>query len=245
MKAEKRKRAGLLASALTVLVFAPGAMAQDAPAGKVFTKRPLPTVAEAKRFLDEAEQRYLELTNKAQRAQWVQENFITDDTEEIGAEASQELNAFTAETSKKAHRFDGLKLPPEMARKKLLLKLSTTFPAPADRKEQKELAQLLASLSGDYGKGKWCTDGPGGECLDITAIERLLATSRNPAELKRTWMGWHAVGAPMRQRYMRVVELGTKDRGSWDLRMRGRCGVRITICHRSSLRKKRTGFGSN
>jgi len=69
----------------------------------------------------------------------VQENFITDDTEEIGAEASQELNAFIAETSKKAHRFDGLKLPPEMARKKLLLKLSTTFPAPADRKEQKEL----------------------------------------------------------------------------------------------------------
>jgi peptidyl-dipeptidase A len=167
-------------------------------------------VAEAKRFLDEAEQRYFELTNKAQRAQWVQENFITDDTEEIGAEANQELNAFSAEMSKKAHRFDGMRLPADMARKMLLLKLSTAFPAPADPKAQKELAQVMASLSGDYGKGKWCPDGTEGKCLDITAIERLLATSRDPEELKRAWVGWHAVGAPMRQRYARMVELGNK-----------------------------------
>jgi peptidyl-dipeptidase A len=215
MRAEKIKRAGLLASALAGLVLAPGVMGQDAPAAKVSRKKAAPTVVEAKEFLDEAEKRYFDLTNKAQRAQWVQENFITDDTEEIGAEASQELNAFSAEMSKMAHRFDGLKLPPEMARKELLLKLSTTFPAPADPKEQKELAQLLASLSGDYGKGKWCPDGPGGKCLDITAIERLFATSRDPEELKRAWVGWHAVGAPMRQRYMRMVELG--NRGSREL----------------------------
>src|SRR5882762_4970113 len=210
MRAEERKRAGLLVCVLAGLVLAPGAMGQDAPAAKGSRKKAVPTVGEANRFLDEAEHRYLELTNKAQRAQWVQENFITDDTEEIGAEANQELNAFIAETSKKAHRFDGLKLPPEMARKKLLLTLATTFPAPADRKAQKELAQVLASLSGDYGKGKWCPDGPGGKCLDITAIERLLATSRDPEELKRAWVGWHAVGAPMRQRYARMVELGNK-----------------------------------
>jgi len=177
-----------------------------------------PTAAGARKFLEEAESRYFELANKAQRAQWVQENFITDDTEEIAAEANQELNSFSAEMSKQAHRFDGLKLPSEMARKMLLLKLSTTFPAPADAKQQRELAQVLASLVGDYGKGKWCPDGPGGKCLDITAVERLLATSRNPEELKRAWVGWHAVGAPMRQRYERMVELGNK--GSRELGFR-------------------------
>jgi peptidyl-dipeptidase A len=218
MRAETRKEFGWLAFAFAVLVFAPLAMGQDTPAAKASAEKAVPTVADAKRFLDEAEQRYFELTNKAQRAQWVQENFITDDTEEIGAEANQELNAFIAETSKTAHRFDGLNLPPEMARKKLLLTLATTFPAPADRKAQKELAQLLASLSGDYGKGKWCPDSPGGKCLDITAIERLLATSRDPEELKRAWVGWHAVGAPMRQRYARMVELGNK--GSRELGFR-------------------------
>jgi peptidyl-dipeptidase A len=210
MRAETMKSAGLLVFALVVFMLAPGAAGQSASAAKAPGKKAAPTVAEAKKFLDDAEQRYFELTNKAQRAQWVQENFITDDTEEIGAEANQELNAFIAEASKKAHRFDGLKLPPEMARKKLLLTLSTTFPPPAEPKQQKELAQVLASLSGDYGKGKWCPDGAGGKCLDITAIERLLATSRDPEELKRAWVGWHAVGAPMRQRYSRMVELGNK-----------------------------------
>ncbi len=35
-----------------------------------------------------------------------------------------------------------------------------------------------------------------------------MATSRDPEELERAWLGWHAVGAPMRQRYTRMVELG-------------------------------------
>jgi peptidyl-dipeptidase A len=202
---------------LALAAFGSIAMAQEVPHKRPAQMAP-PSAAEAIAFLDGAEKRFFDLTNKAQRASWVQENFITDDTEEIAAEANQELNAFSAEMSKKAHRFDGLKLAPEIARKMLLLKLSTTFPAPADPKEQKELAQLLASLDGDYGKGKWCPEGAGGKCLDITAIERLLATSRDPEELKRAWMGWHAVGAPMRQRYARMVELGNK--GSRELGFR-------------------------
>jgi len=194
---------------LALAFFGANAMGKEAPPKEPALKA-APTVAEATAFLKDAEQRYFELTNKASRAQWVQENFITDDTEEIAAEAGQELNAFSAEMSKRAQRFDGLKVPLEIARKMLLLKLSTTFPAPAEPKEQKELAQVLSSLDGDYGKGKWCPDGPGGKCLDITAIERLVATSHDPEELKRAWIGWHAVGAPMRQRYARMVELGNK-----------------------------------
>jgi len=175
----------------------------------------------------------------------VEENFITDDTEQIAAEANQELNTFSAEMSKKAHEFDKVALPPEMARKMLLLKLASGFPAPADPKEQKELAQVLASLDGDYGKGKWCPSGDASKCLDVTAVGKLMATSRDIEELKRAWIGWHSVGAPMRQRYARMVELGNKDRGTWGLRMRGHCGVRITTCRRMSLRRKRTGFGNN
>src|SRR5260370_41489899 len=37
-----------------------------------------------------------------------------------------------------------------------------------------------------------------------------MAKSRDPEELKRAWIGWHAVGAPMRQRYARMAELGNK-----------------------------------
>jgi peptidyl-dipeptidase A len=102
-----------------------------------------------------------------------------------------------------------------MSRKMLLLKLATSFPAPADPKEQKELAQIMASLDGDYGKGKWCPGTDPAKCLDVTAISKLMATSRDPEELKRAWLGWHAIGAPMRLRYARMVELG--DKGSREL----------------------------
>ena len=174
-----------------------------------------PTTGDASAFMDAAESRLFDLGVKASRAQWVQENFITDDTEEIAAEGNEELNAVSAELSKKAHEFDGLTLQPVLARKMLLLKLATLFPAPSDPKEQKELAQVQASLGGDYGKGKWCPQGAKGKCLDVTAVGKLMAESRDPEELKRAWIGWHAIGAPMRQRYARMVELG--DRGSQEL----------------------------
>ena len=61
-----------------------------------------------------------------------------------------------------------------------LREVSKSFPAPDDAKAQKELAGILTSLEGDYGRGKWCPDGDAKPCLDITKIERLLATSRDP-----------------------------------------------------------------
>ena len=167
-----------------------------------------PTPEEAKKFIESAEQQLFDLSNKAQRAAWVQENFITVDTEQIAADLGEQANTAATRYAKEAHRFDHVQLSPELARKRLLLELAAGFPAPDDPKAQKELAQVLSSLDGDYGKGKWCPDGADKPCLDVTAVGKLMATSRNPDELKRAWLGWHAVGAPMRQRYARMVELG-------------------------------------
>jgi peptidyl-dipeptidase A len=183
---------------------------QAGPAAKDAGKKSPPTATEAQKFIEDAEQRLFDLGVKASRAGWVQENFITDDTEQIAAEAGEEANTAAAKYAKEAHRYDGVALSPELARKRLLLELATGFPAPDDPKAQKELAQILASLDGDYGKGKWCPDGDKKPCLDVTAVEKLMAESRDPEELKRAWMGWHAVGAPMRQRYARMVELGNQ-----------------------------------
>src|SRR2546422_5211282 len=157
-----------------------------------------------------SEQQLFDLGVKASRAGWVQENFITDDTEQIAAEAGEAANTAATKYAKEAHRFDGLQLSPELARKRLLLELAAGFPASDDPKAQKELAQILASLDGEYGKGKWCPNGEKEKCLDVTAIEKLMAESRDPEVLKRAWTGWHAIGAPMRQRYVRMVELGNE-----------------------------------
>jgi peptidyl-dipeptidase A len=191
----------LLAALLPAFALATSAVALQSSA---------PTVADAKAFLDAAEAQIFDLGNKAQRAGWVQENFITIDTEAIAADANEIFTAETVKLSKQAHRFDSLKLPPEMARKMTLLKLLTLLPSPSNPAKQKELAQLEAWLDGEYGKGKWCPEGPEGKCFDVTAVGRLMATSRDPEELKKAWAGWQAVGAPMRDRYARMVDLANE-----------------------------------
>ena len=176
---------------------------------------PPPTAEEAKKFIENAEQELFDLGVKASRAAWVQENFITVDTEAIAADTNEVANTAATKYAKEAHRFDHVRLSPELARKRLLLELATGFPAPDDPKAQKELAQIESSLDGDYGKGKWCPEGESKPCLDVNAVGRLMAINHDPEQLKRAWVGWHAVGAPMRQRYARMVELG--DQGAREL----------------------------
>lgn len=203
-----RKEALIVSCAAAGLFLAPLVMPRQTGMTTDDGKGPAPTAEDAQKFIEDAEKQLFDLSVKASRAAWVQENFITDDTEQLAAEAGEALNTASAKDAKEAHRFDALKLSPELARKRLLLELATGFPAPDDPKAQKELAQILASLDGDYGKGKWCPEGEKGKCLDVTAIEKRMAESRDPEELKRTWIGWHAIGAPMRQRYARMVQLG-------------------------------------
>ena len=47
-------------------------------------------------------------------------------------------------------------MPPDLARKFKLLRLSLTAPAPRDPALRKEMTGIAASLEADYGKGKYC-----------------------------------------------------------------------------------------
>lgn len=164
-----------------------------------------PTVADAQDFMNKAEARLSELSVKDNQANWVHENFITDDTDALAADVNDEVTAVTTDLVEQAKRYDGLQLPPELARKFLLLKLSLVAPGPKDPALRKEMNDIAVSLDSDYGKGKYCDST--GKCLDITAIEKIMGESRDPEQLKQLWVGWHAVGAPMRKRYARFVEL--------------------------------------
>src|SRR2546426_6569654 len=129
-----------------------------------------PTVAEAEQFMNQAEARLNDLTVKTARAVWVQENFITDDTEALSADAEDQITAVVTELVDQSKRFDGLQMPPQLARKFMLLKLGLTAPAPHDPALRKEMTTIATSLDADYGKGKYCRKPD--DCLDITAIEK-------------------------------------------------------------------------
>jgi peptidyl-dipeptidase A len=169
-----------------------------------------PTLAEAEKFMADAEARLQELGLRAQRAGWVQSTYITDDTEVLAADTNKDYIAAVTELAEKSRRFDALQKPEALARKFALLKLALVLPAPADPRERDELTKIAASMEGDYGKGKWCPDGPEAKCLTLSDMEPILAESRDPEELKRIWTGWHTVSPPYRQRYARFVELSNK-----------------------------------
>jgi peptidyl-dipeptidase A len=178
-----------------------------------------PTVAEAEQFMNKAEARLAELSVKGNQANWIHENFITDDSEAIAAAVNDEQTAVTTELVEQAKRFDGLKMPADLERKFLLLKLQLVAPAPKDPKLRKELTTIAVSLDSDYGKGKFKDST--GKMLDVNDVENIMAENRDPVRLKEVWLGWHSIGAPMRQRYARFVdlsnqgarELGFKDTG--------------------------------
>src|SRR2546426_524782 len=102
-----------------------------------------------------------------------------------------------------ARRYERLRLPPELKRKLLLLKLSLPAPPPPDAREAAELTRLTSSMQADYGKGTYCRNPE--DCLQITDIERIMASSRDPAELAAAWQGWHRISVGMRDRYARFV----------------------------------------
>src|SRR5215467_6905954 len=170
------------------------------------------TVAEAQAFIKKAEDQLEDLAVRASRAGWVQENFITDDTETMSAQANEKLTAVVTQVALDARRFDGMKLPPELARRFLLLKLSLVAPAPNNDAERKELTELASKLDGMYGKGKYCKPQAEGKekCLSLNDLSRIMATSTNPDELLDAWTGWHKISVPMKEKYARFVQLSNK-----------------------------------
>ncbi|HEV7906335.1 MAG TPA: M2 family metallopeptidase [Pyrinomonadaceae bacterium] len=204
------RRSRGVAVLLSLIFLCNGVALAQRKAGTRQTTPGKPTVAEAQAFVVHAEQRLTELNLKVSRASWVQENFITDDTEALAADANNELTAAVTQLAEQATKFDSLKLPYDTERKLKLLKLALTIPAPSNAAERDELTKITASLSSDYGKGKYCPDGENGKCLTLQEMEPILADSRDPEELKRIWLGWHAISPPFKQKYARFVVLGNK-----------------------------------
>ena len=188
------------------------ALAQDAPAqaASAQTVAAKPTVAEALAFIDHAEQELNTLGIDAARAAWVEETYITDDTVALEAAANDRVIARQTELIGEARRFDGLALPPDAARKLLLLKLSVGLPAPSDPTLRAETTQKAAELDAAYGRGKFCPDSDPDQCLGIDELGVKMARSRDPKELAALWAGWHSIGAPMRPNYVRLAALSNQ-----------------------------------
>jgi peptidyl-dipeptidase A len=178
------------------------------------------------------------------QAAWVNQNFITDDTEALAAAGEEATAAYVEEAIVRSRRFDSLRdrLPFEMARKLYLLSIAQTIPAPSAPKERAELASIESWMPSVYGKGQYCP--PSGSplrkyrkvakdkksddgCLRLDELSHVLATSRRFDELVEAWRGWHAIAPALRDKYARYVELanlGAREIGFEDVGALWRAG---------------------
>jgi len=165
------------------------------------------TVEEAATFIADTEQGLLRKWIDAERAEWVRMTYITHDTQAIAARAYEAMMEYVARKAGEASRFAGLTLPYELKRKFHLLTVSLSMPAPQDAAKREELAKIGTTMDGIYGKGKHCPERLKGRCLTLPEMYEVLATSRDYDELLDVWQGWRKVSLPMRDLFVRFVDI--------------------------------------
>jgi peptidyl-dipeptidase A len=207
-------RARILPLALAALVAGcagstpPPASGGSAPMPDAEPRAPDPA-AEAASFVDSAEAALLDLAERAGRAQWVQSNFITYDTEILAAQATERyLSAAVELAERAAGHADADGLDPVVARKLQILRGGLTMPAPSDASKTAEVTRLQTGMESRYGRGEFCLED--GRCLDLGEMSEILATSHDEALLREVWTGWRTISVPMREEFARFVELGNE-----------------------------------
>ena len=73
---------------------------------------PKATPEEARKFIDDAEQKLLLLSVDSAKADWIKSTYITDDSEALAAKLDERTIAAAVQYAKQSTRFDGLKLDP-------------------------------------------------------------------------------------------------------------------------------------
>ncbi len=214
------------------------AVAAAAPADKP------PTVEEAVAWLRKTDGELKKLFIEQQQVSWVNETFITHDTNELAALADQKVMGAMSRALKEARRFAGVTLPPEETRMLQMLRISAVLIA-QDRPElREELAKLSTELKTLYSTGKVCSPRFGKAekdagkkakkarkghepaeakqsetCLDLTELGDRMRTERDYDVLLELWRGWHDLARPMRPLYARqsaLANAGARELGFAD-----------------------------
>jgi len=189
-----------------------------------------PTVANADAFVGSAEREYADFNLFGSQVAWINNTYITDDTDAVNARIGAQGTELGVKYAKGAARFTTVPgLSADTRRKLDLLRNGLTLPAPSTAGAATELNTIATRLNSSYGKGKGMLKGAP---INGSDIEAAMGTNRNPDELAEMWQSWHTqVGAPMRGDYARLVEIanqGAKELGYSDVGAMWRSGYDMT-----------------
>ena len=165
-------------------------------------------------FLERVELEDKTLGPIASSAFWIGSNFITYDSQKVVADYGKRFQLLALERARQASSFDDVEVSNTNRRKLNLIKSSFVMPSPLDEGLAGEISTISAELDAMYGTGQHCFGE--GDCYDLEAFEKIIDNARDPEELLRAWEGWRNIGKPMKDMYLRMVEignLGAKDLG--------------------------------
>lgn len=185
-----------------------------------------PSVAEADAFLSRAEKDLFDFSVEGGRVAWVNNTYITDDTDALAAKYGEIGTEKSVQYALEAAKYQNVSgLSAEAKRKLDILRGGLVLPAPTTPGAAKELSEIATRLNSSYGKGKGTLKG---QPINGSDIEAEMGTNRNPEELKEMWVSWHDnVGAPMKTDYVRMAEIanqGAQELGFADLGAMWRSG---------------------
>jgi len=164
-------------------------------------------------FLERVELEDKTLGPVASSAYWIGSNFITYDSQKVVADYGKRFQLLALERARQASTFDKVQVSEQNRRKLNLIKNSFVMPSPLDDALAGEIASISAELDAMYGTGQHCFGE--GDCYDLEAFEAIIDNSRDPDELLKAWEGWRNIGKPMKEMYLRMVEIGNQ--GAQDL----------------------------
>jgi peptidyl-dipeptidase A len=167
----------------------------------------------AQEFVAAAETELMERSEREARVAWVYNTYINYDTEWLLQRSDAEGTEARVRLASQAGRYANTELPADTRRKVDLLRLSLSIPAPQREGAADELSAINTRLASRYSTGRIDYQG---RQVSLDELETLMGTERNPARLQEMWTEWHAVAAPMRQDYTRMVEIaneGARDLG--------------------------------
>jgi peptidyl-dipeptidase A len=187
-------------------------------------------------FLTRAEKELTDFSEYASRVAWVNNTYITEDTDWLNARAGSEGTLLSVRLANETKAFAKANLTPDQKRKMDFLRSGIVMPAPSSGtpEEQKaisdELNKITTDLQSTYGKGKVpltaeAFDVPAvlrilnasrpkndqrtaGEPLNLEELTQILGESRDPKMLKAAWEGWQKIAVEMKPQYARMVEIG-------------------------------------
>ena len=221
-------------AALAVALAAP-VYAQDAHAGHQMASdqaAAFPMTPDgAAQFIAAVEKDLFDYTVEASQVNWVNNTYITDDTDAMAAR----INAVGTERSVR-YALDAAKyaaipgLAPDVKRKLDILRNGIVLPAPTTPGAATELNEIATRLNSQYGKGQGTLNGKPISGSDIEAEMGNL--DHTPAEYAEMWASWHDnVGAPMKDDYARMAAIaneGAKELGFADTGAMWRSGYDMT-----------------